>query len=386
MKTSENRIQLAIAEFKEHFGYDHQLAIQAPGRVNLIGEHTDYNEGFVLPCAINFGTVVVGARRNDSSNRVVALDYLGERDEFHQDCNIQRHSKYLWAQYIRGVVHYLKVNGQEFSGADLLVTGNVPQGAGLSSSASLEVAIGQLFKELYQLPLTQTEIALIGQQAENEFVGCRCRIMDQLISANGQKGNALLIDCRSLEFQAVPIPDDVTLLIVNSNIKRGLVEGEYNTRREQCEVAAKSLGVKSLRDTSLGQLISYKERLEPIIFKRARHVITENLRTLQAVNALKENDMALLSRLMMESHDSMKDDFEITHSYIDYLVELIRDQIGEQGGVRMTGGGFGGCVVALVSNQLVESVCETINEQYQDRVGIKETIYYCHASAGARAL
>ncbi|MCV6604851.1 MAG: galactokinase, partial [Porticoccaceae bacterium] len=278
---------VAAEVFANTFGYPHQLLAYAPGRVNLIGEHTDYNDGFVLPCAINYGTVVAAAKRDDRRVRVVSIDYGNQLDEFDLDAEITHHPDYLWANYIRGVVKCLQQRGCEFGGVDLAVTGNVPQGAGLSSSAALEVVIGQAFKGLYDLPISQAEIALNGQQAENEFVGCSCGIMDQLISAEGEAGHALLIDCRSLQTRAVSMPDNVTLLIINSNVKRGLVDSEYNIRREQCEAAARALGVTALRDISLTDFAPQESLLAPVVAKRARHVISENERTEQAVDALR---------------------------------------------------------------------------------------------------
>lgn len=262
----------------------------------------------------------------------------------------------------------------------------MPQGAGLSSSASLEVAIGKMFQVLYDLPFDGKKIALIGQEAENKYVGCNCGIMDQLISALGQAQHALLIDCRSLEALPISIPKDLAVVIINSNIKRGLVDSEYNTRRKQCEAAAKALGVNALRDASLVDLLQIKSSLDPLVFKRAHHVITENERTLKAAYALANEDYPLLSKLMAESHNSMRDDFEITVPAIDYLVKIIQDVIGNEGGVRMTGGGFGGCVVALVPKNKVDEVKDVVNQNYHKKFNIKEDFYICQPSEGAHKL
>ncbi|WP_141674420.1 galactokinase [Gilliamella apicola] len=372
--------------FEKIFGYKPDTIVQAPGRVNLIGEHTDYNDGFVLPCAINYQTVINCHKRSDNIIRVIAVDYNNQLDEFSLDKPIEKHPEYQWANYVRGVVKYLQKYANNIHGIDLAVSGNVPQGAGLSSSASLEVALGKMFQVLYDLPLSGTKLALIGQEAENRFVGCNCGIMDQLISALGQAQHALLIDCRTLEGKPVSIPNDLAVVIINSNIKRGLVDSEYNTRRKQCELAAKSLGVKALRDASISDLQKIKNTLDPIAYKRAHHVITENERTLQASQALANRDYKLLSTLMAESHQSMRDDFEITVPAIDYLVEIIHDVIGEQGGVRMTGGGFGGCVVALVPKDKVTAVKTVVSENYQNKFNIKEDFYICQPSEGAHAL
>lgn len=277
--------QLTQALFTEHFGYAPTLTIQAPGRVNLIGEHTDYNDGFVLPCAIDYQTVISGAPRNDRQIRVLAADYENQQDQFSLDEPIVSHANLRWADYVRGVVKHLQTRDANFGGADLVISGNVPQGAGLSSSASLEVAVGQVLQALYQLPLDGVALALNGQEAENQFVGCNCGIMDQLISALGKKDHALLIDCRSLETRAVPMPADVAVVIINSNVKRGLVDSEYNTRRQQCEAAARFFGVKALRDVSPEQFAARQHQLDPLVAKRARHVISENARTLAAALA-----------------------------------------------------------------------------------------------------
>ncbi|MDF7667074.1 galactokinase [Orbaceae bacterium ESL0727] len=369
--------------FNEKFGYAPDTFIQAPGRVNLIGEHTDYNDGFVLPCAINYQTVIVCHKRNDNIIRVIAADYDNQCDQFDLDNSITSHTDFQWANYIRGVMVYLKRHTADMGGVDFVVSGNVPQGAGLSSSASLEVAVAKMMQLLYNLPLDGRELALIGQEAENHFVGCHCGIMDQLISALGKAQHALLIDCRTLESKPISIPDDFAVMIINSNIKRGLVDSEYNTRRQQCEQAAKALGVKALRDASLADLLTIEDKLDPDVFKRARHVITENDRTLKAAEALTRSDYKQLSILMAQSHQSMRDDFAITVPAIDYLVDIIHDVIGDQGGVRMTGGGFGGCVVALVPKDRVLDVQTVVQDHYQKRFAIKEAIYLCTPSEGA---
>ena len=357
--------------------------IQAPGRVNLIGEHTDYNDGFVLPCAINYQTVVAAAKRDDNVVRVVSVDYDNAVDEFDITETITFQQDKMWANYIRGVVKCLLGRGYQFGGLDIAVSGDVPQGAGLSSSAALEVVIGQTFKVLYGLEISQDEIALNGQQAENEFVGCNCGIMDQLISAEGQEKHALLIDCRSLETRRVSMPEDMVVVIINSNKKRGLVDSEYNARRTQCEEAARLFGVTALRDVTIEQFNSKVDELDTLVAKRARHVITENARTVEAAEALSAGDIKRMGKLMAQSHASMRDDFEITVKEVDTLIDIVKTAVGEQGGVRMTGGGFGGCVVALVPPTLVDDVITAVEAQYEAATGLKESIYVCHAKDGA---
>ncbi|WP_318493868.1 galactokinase [Photobacterium leiognathi] len=369
--------------FTAVLGYQPSHLIQAPGRVNLIGEHTDYNDGFVLPCAINYQTVVAAAPRTDNIIRVVSVDYDNATDEFDLTQPIEFQQDKMWANYIRGVVKCLLERGFTFTGADIAVTGNVPQGAGLSSSAALEVVIGQTFKVLYNLEISQADIALNGQQAENQFVGCNCGIMDQMISAEGRENHAMLLDCRSLETQAVSMPEDMAVVIINSNKKRGLVDSEYNTRRQQCEEAARIFGVKALRDVTIEQFNAKAHELDELVAKRARHVITENDRTVEAAAALRNHDMKRMAELMAQSHASMRDDFEITVFEVDTLVEIVKDVIGEQGGVRMTGGGFGGCIVALVPPTLVDDVKAAVETKYQAATGLKESIYVCQAKDGA---
>ncbi|MBS0054871.1 galactokinase [Yersinia sp. Marseille-Q3913] len=372
------------AIFRQQFNRDAEVTIKAPGRVNLIGEHTDYNDGFVLPCAIDYETVISCGKRDDRQVRVIAADYDNQQDIFSLDAPIVPHPEYRWADYVRGVVKHLQLRHADFGGADLVISGNVPQGAGLSSSASLEVAVGQALQSLYQLPLSGVELALNGQEAENQFVGCNCGIMDQLISALGKQDHALLIDCRTLETRAVPMPANVAVVIINSNVKRGLVDSEYNTRRQQCETAARFFGVKALRDVDPNLFFSIQDELDPVVAKRARHVITENERTLAAAAALAAGDLKLMGQLMQESHISMRDDFEITVPPIDSLVDIVKSVIGEQGGVRMTGGGFGGCIVALMPTSLVEQVRVTVAREYPAHSGGRtETFYVCQASQGA---
>ena len=369
--------------FAEKFGYPATHTFQAPGRVNLIGEHTDYNDGFVLPCAIDYQTVISAAPRTDRTVRVIAADYDNQTDEFSLDAPILAHDSQQWSNYVRGVVKHLLNRDKSFGGADLVISGNVPQGAGLSSSASLEVAVGTVFQQLYHLPLDGAQIALNGQEAENQFVGCNCGIMDQLISALGKKDHALLLDCRTLGTRAVSMPQGVAVIIINSNFKRTLVGSEYNTRREQCETGPRFFQQPALRDVSLEQFNAVAAELDPLVAKRVRHVLTENQRTLDAADALEKGDLQRMGELMAASHASMRDDFEITVPQIDTLVEIVKETIGDKGGVRMTGGGFGGCIVALVPEALVSQVQDAVAAQYEAKTGIKETFYVCKASEGA---
>ena len=376
-------LQKVQSSFLEHFKTQALCISRAPGRVNLIGEHTDYNDGFVLPCAIDYQTMIAASPRSDLVVRVLALDMNNEQDEFVISKAISPSTEKPWSNYIRAVVQMLLADGFDLTGADLVISGNVPQGAGLSSSASLEVAVAQTFKSLYAINhLSTTQMALLAQRAENEYVGCKCGIMDQLISAQGLAHHALLIDCRSLDTQAVHIPEELAIMIVHSNVQRGLVDSEYNTRREQCEAAAQHYQVKALRDIDYATLIQNRGQLDELTFKRAKHIVTENQRTLDAAKALAQNDIQTMGVLMAQSHASMRDDFEITVPPIDQLVAILQNAIGPAGGARMTGGGFGGCAVALMPEHLIEKVKLAVLEHYKAPNGQAATIYVCQAHAG----
>lgn len=380
------QIERAKQVFSQQFHCAPSLAVYAPGRVNIIGEHTDYNDGFVMPCAINYGTAVVGEKRDDQQFKVYAAD-LDQWDCFSLNEDILPVAE-KWTGYVRGVVKFIQQHCPQFKqGANLVICGNVPLSAGLSSSASLEVAVAKFCQQLVALPLTDTQLALIGQQAENQFVGANCGNMDQLISALGQQNHLLMIDCRSLAIQPVPVPQGLAVMIINSKVKHDLVNGEYNQRRQQCEQAAQFFGVNALRDVSLAQFQQREQELKALdmqMAKRAKHVISENQRVLDAVQALQQGDLLQLGKLMAQSHDSMRDDFEITVPQIDYLVELAQLAIGNEGGARMTGGGFGGCVVALAPQHKVEAVRKIIAENYQRQTGLKEDFYVCQACQGVR--
>ncbi|GGW81036.1 galactokinase [Alteromonas halophila] len=368
--------------FATAFDQQPTVVSHAPGRVNLIGEHTDYNQGFVFPAAINFGTWVGASKRNDRNCEVVALDLDHQRNRFALD-SITLDKQQGWANYVRGVMKILQETFDVPCGINLAVTGNVPQGAGLSSSASFEMAVLKAVSELLDLDLDGVNAALIGQRAENEFVGCSCGIMDQLISAMGRKDHAMLLDCQSLTFDHSTLPDALHIVIINSNVKRGLVDSEYNLRRQQCEEAAALLGVASLREVSQSMLEAARDTLPDVVYRRARHIVAENQRTHTMFSALKRGDIATVSDAMAASHASMRDDFEITVEPIDYLVSLISEFLGERGGVRMTGGGFGGCVVALVPVDLVADVKSLVSQHYFSHSGLTADLYDCTATKGA---
>ncbi len=368
--------------FIQTIGHKPELICHAPGRVNLMGDHTDYNNGFVLPIAIDFGTDIAASLRDDRLVRVIALDIDQNENIFSLD-DIIFDPENTWSNYVRGTIIALMQTYPDIKGADLVVSGNVPQGAGLSSSASFEIAILSTFSQLNQLSMSGVEAALKGQQAENEFVGCNCGIMDQLISALGRKEQVMLLDCHDLSLQYASLPKNLSVLIINSNVKRGLVDSEYNTRREQCEAAAKYCGKNNLREVTLNELGAVKSTIEPILYQRARHVITENNRTLAMFTAVHNQDLAAISQLMADSHQSLKNDFAVTTYETDTLVAMLAQFLGEQGGARMTGGGFGGCVVVLADELLIDAAIDVVLSQYQQKTGLVPDIYRCSAVNGA---
>ena len=351
------------AVFTEQFGHAPDLVVRAPGRVNLIGEHTDYNDGFVLPCAIGPANMVAIGKRDDDRVDVVAADFDNARDSFALTPPPERNLSQPWADYVRGTLFALQNDGHALSGAKIAIAGNLAKGAGLSSSAALAVAVGKANLALNGIDIDNRRLAQIAQKAECDFVGTQCGIMDQLISAQGKADHALLIDCRSLEVTDILIPDDVAIMIVHSGVTRGLVDGHYNERRRQCEAAAAAMGVSALRDADLDMLAA--ANLDATTTARARHVISENQRSLDAADALAKNDLAALGMLMAQSHQSMRDDFEITIPAIDDLVALLQNAIGDQGGARMTGGGFGGAAVAIMPRARVADVQASIKAAYK---------------------
>ena len=366
-----------LAAYRRHHGRHATVLARAPGRVNLIGEHTDYNDGFVLPAAIDRCTWVAAGPRDDGKVQVTALDW----DE-DTDCFDARQPEHVggWRDHVRGTLSQI-----EPVGLNLVFAGNVPQGAGLSSSASLALAVLTAASAVAGRPLPPKEMARLAQRAENEFVGTQCGIMDPLASACGEAGHALLIDCRSLATRPVRLPAGTALLIAHSRVRRGLVDSAYNERRRQCEEAARTLGVAALRDVTLEELEEGRSRLSPVVFRRARHIVSENARVLAAAQALQRGELAQLSRLMAASHESMRQDFEITHPYVDRLAAMLQDVAGEQGGARMTGGGFGGCVVALLPESRVDQAVEHVCAEYRSPEGEPPLVFRCEASAGAVA-
>ncbi len=384
--TEQTDSQRVVLGFQRLFGSgDTPRVFQAPGRVNLIGEHTDYNDGFVMPAAIDFHTWIAAAPREDSTLTVHSEDF-NETKTF----DLREHTpkaQRRWSDYIRGVTIQLQQVGVPIRGANLFIRGNVPIGAGLSSSASVDVATAYALVSLAGAEISRRQIALLCQRAENEFVGAHVGIMDPFVSANGQRGHALKLDCRFLEYELLPLPEGVSLVICNTEVKHQLAGGEYNTRRRECEQGVALLRqnypeVKALRDVTPEMLHDNEALLPPVVFRRCRHVVGENVRVESAAKALRNSDLALFGKLMCESHESLRRDYEVSCEELDTMVE-IASQMPGVAGARMTGGGFGGCTINLVANAHVEHFRSNVAEMYKQKTGIIPQIYVTGASEGA---
>jgi galactokinase len=361
---------------------------RAPGRVNLIGEHTDYNEGFVLPAAIGFYTSVAIGRRPDRKLIIRSQEFPGDF-EFDLE-NLPSKRVGAWCDYVLGVAVMLRQRGLLTEGANVLVHGEVPVGAGLSSSAAVEVASAFALLSLDGSHLAMPEVARLCQQAENTFVGARVGIMDQFVSCMGKAGSAFFLDCRSLEFKFVPIPAEIQLVICNTMVKHDLATGSYNTRRQECEQACRTLAqrdpkIRSLRDVSSEQLERYSGDLPDVLRKRCTHVVHENQRVLDAAQCLADGDLNRLGELMGDSHRSLRDLYEVSCLELDVMVDAAEGLPGHCGG-RMTGGGFGGCTVNLVLAGNAKEFAALVSERYQSKTGISPKVYICSAADGAEAL
>ncbi len=367
-----------IDAFATFYEGEPDFVVRAPGRVNLIGEHTDYNDGFVLPMAIERAVWIALRPRPDKRVRVYALD-LAEWAEF--SLNALQPDK-GWAEYLKGVAWAWQEAGYSLCGWEGVLTGDVPRGAGLSSSAAVEMATARAFQAVSGFAWEPATMARLGQRAENAWVGVRCGIMDQMIAAAGRRGHALLIDCRTLETQSVPLPEGVVVVILDTATRRGLVDSAYNERRRQCEAAARHFGVPALRDVSAAELSARDRELDEVIRRRARHVISENDRTLAAAAAMRRGDAATLGRLMDASHVSLRDDFEVSSPALDTMVTLARRHPGCLG-ARMTGAGFGGCAVALVVAAQAEAFAAEVAAAYRAATGLEPTITITTAADGA---
>jgi galactokinase len=371
-----------MADFVDRFGATPDVMVRAPGRVNLIGEHTDYNDGFVLPMAINRAVTIAARARQDRQVSLYALD-MAEVASF--DLDDLTHTDGGWAEYVKGMASILQQAGYGLLGWEGVMSGDVPIGAGLSSSAALELATARTFAAVSGFAWDGVEMAKLAQRAENQWVGVNCGIMDQMISAVGKAGHALLIDCRSLATELVPLPPATRVVILDTATRRGLVDSAYNERRQQCETAAAFFGVPALRDVTMQEFESRSSGLDPLTLRRARHIISENERTLEAAKAMQRGDAIQLGRLMVDSHNSMRDDFEISNRELNLMVEIALVQPGCYG-ARLTGAGFGGCAVALVRAEDTESFAEAVARQYEDESGLTPHVYICEATDGAALL
>ncbi len=365
--------------FSEQMGGDLDGVVRAPGRVNLIGEHTDYNEGFVLPMAIE-RAVWVGLRRRADRWVRVYIAAESRRREFHLDALRRMGNEPI--EYVQGTAWSLAEEGFFLRGWEGVLMGDVPIGAGLSSSAAMEVAVARAFAVASDLPWDPVKMALVAQRAENRWVGVQCGIMDQLISANGKEGHALLIDCRTLECRPVPLPQGVKVVILDTGTRRGLADSAYNERRKACESTAARFGLKALRDLSLDDLAARAGELDAVTLRRVRHVVTENARTLQAADAMQKGDAETLGRLMIAGHESLRDDYEVSSEALNAMVEIALEQPGCYG-ARMTGAGFGGCAVALVEAGAAAEFAEKVGTEYQRRTGNRPAVYITGATEGA---
>ena len=365
-------------EFGRRFGRA-PCVYRAPGRVNLIGEHTDYNDGLVMPMALDRSTWVAAAPRGDRTLVVASLEY---RETVSID--LDNHPPYpteSWIDYVRGVAAVLGTKG-----ADMLVASDVPIGAGLSSSAALEIAVGYALLDLAGVPIDLDALARAGQRAEHEFVGTRCGIMDQMIACHGESGAALLLDTRTLDRRLLPVPSSLRVVVGNTMVRHELASGEYNARRADCEAGVRVLSsrvspMRALRDASMSDLDAVRTELPERVYRRCRHVITENARVQRAADALAAADFDRFGRLMNESHRSLRDDYEVSCAELDTMSAMARDLDGVYG-ARMTGGGFGGCIVALADASRADAIEADLRARYETATGTRPDVWICSAGAG----
>ena len=371
-----------IDHFKQEFGEMPAFVVRAPGRVNIIGEHTDYNDGWVLPMAINRAIWIALRPRTDQQVVIHSLDF-DETASFALDA-LQRGPNH-WVEYIKGMAWVLQEAGYALTGWEGVMTGDIPIGASLSSSAALELATARAFASVSGWAWQAKEMAKLGQQTENRWMGVNCGIMDQMISATGQAAHALLIDCRSLDIEPVPLPSGSVVVVLDTMTRRGLVDSAYNERREQCEAAARFFGVPALRDVSVQEFEAQASQLDELTRRRAQHVVTEDERTLQAVEAMRQGNAARLGQLMNESHRSLREEFEVCGEGQHIMVEIAQRTEGCIG-ARMTGGGFGGCSMALVEANLAHEFAHQVAQAYHKQTGLMPNVYVCEATNGAEVV
>jgi galactokinase len=364
--------------------------IKAPGRINLIGEHTDYNEGYVMPVAIDREIFLVAEKREDDKFILSSLNFPKEIVEFSLK-NIKKDREVFWGNYPKGVIKEITKKYKNIKGMQGVYFSNIPIGAGLSSSAAIEIVTAFTISNLNLLKIPPLELIKISQSAENNFVGVKCGIMDQFISCLGKENNALLIDCRTHQYEYVPfVFKDIKIVVCNTKVKRELSSSEYNVRRKQCEEATRILrkylkAVKALRDVKIEDFEKYKDKLPHLIRKRAKHVIYENERVLKAKKFLEEKNLKEFGKLLYESHNSLKEDYEVSSDELDLMVEIAKNTKGVLG-ARMTGAGFGGCTINLVKERNIKEFIEIVNREYQRKTKIQPEIYVCNITGGVRQI
>lgn len=370
-------------KFKELFDED-PLLVRSPGRVNLIGEHTDYNLGFVLPAAIDKAIYFAIAPRSDNCAKLFAVDM---NDSFEFTIDKLHKSEKGWPNYLMGVVDQLNKRGYKTNGFNCVFGGDIPLGAGLSSSAALEAGLAFALNNIFDLRIDKLSLVKLSQKAENEFVGVNCGIMDQYINIFGKSGSALRIDCRSLEYEHFPFDyKNISIVLFNTNVSHSLASSEYNQRRRECGEAVEIIKkefpqIQSLRDVSSEILAEYKKKLDPVIYNRCKYVVEENSRLLSACDALKVHDLKTFGSLMYQTHEGLSNDYEVSCKELDFLVELTKD-IPEVYGSRMMGGGFGGCTINLIENNAIESVSKTITKMYKQEFNLEAKTYVTKISGG----
>lgn len=365
--------------FVLRFGQPAPLFIRAPGRVNLIGEHTDYNDGFVLPMAIDRTVWIALRPRSDRRVLISSLEMKTPGDFSLDDLQIGGRD---WYEYLKGVAWALSEEGYDLRGWEGVMSSDVPVGAGLSSSAAIEMATARAFAQVAGFEWEPVRMAKAGRRAENDWIGVNSGIMDQMASAACQAGHALFLDCRSLDYENIPLPASVAVVVLDTATRRGNLDSGYNERFKQCQAAARYFGVRALRDVTPQELLEKGASLDEVIYRRARHVVTENQRVLDAIAAMRAENVEELGLLLDASHASMRDDFEITNEALNVMVSIARRQPGCYG-ARMTGGGFGGCAMALVDVGKAENFAATVAREYQTDFGLTPNVYICHPSQGA---
>lgn len=372
-----------VAAFAEHFDGQPTWVVRAPGRVNLIGEHTDYNDGFVMPLAIDRQILIALRARDDDRIVLRSLDFDDTLDM--RPADLDTPGTAGWGEYVKGVAWALQQHGYTLKGWEGVMTGDIPKGAGLSSSAALELAVAKACSVVADIPWDPAEMAKLGQSAENQWVGMQCGIMDQMISAAGQADHALMIDCRSLDTEAVPFPPGTAIVVMDTSTRRGLVDSAYNERRQQCQEASQAFGQEVLRDVDRATFDAKADELTDLQRRRARHVIYENERVMQAMQAMRQHDADTLGDLMYASHVSLRDDFEVCNDELNAIVECARQEASCYG-ARMTGAGFGGCAVALIRAEAGDDFIVNVSKAYTEQTGLTPNMYLCKATNGTEVL